>query len=454
LTAADFLASTEQLDAWRDADLGRYFTPTDSVSALADPASRRVLAVGLKGIGKTATFRFLTQFDRSQDVTVGIHRKNYSVYLPPGRLNHAACQRQFEHDLVVEALRAVAEAKPSLARLDGALLKRAQNQVSSYREAVRKLATRVSGISILGCGFNIHQDDSTPLVGLRREEDVQAAFEVLRELVGAGVRIRIVIDDPELVFLAGPHLDTHLLGGLFLAAHELSDELPGLKIVILIKTHVYSPIVHEIADLVDKHPRGVVRLSWTGSELAQVLVNRLRWAEAQWDEVFDGDRGELVEYLLGRLRSGPRELLHWIGLAADRTGGGRIDHAAFEACRPEMAAYSLNTLGAAFSESYPEAIRVLQQLFRGDRDRRFTPGELVEHIEKLKVSDPALRSLWTMDWLSTHTPRTLLGVLFETGSVALESGGELILPFDRRNDPDHYQRADRLLMTPALIEAI
>ena len=54
--------------------------------------------------------------------------------------------------------------------------------------------------------------------------------------------LSIVVDEPEQVFSTSRELDTHSIGGFCLAALRLSEANPNLKVIPLLKTHVYYPI--------------------------------------------------------------------------------------------------------------------------------------------------------------------------------------------------------------------
>src|SRR5262249_51153632 len=159
-----------------------------------------------------------------------------TLFLPNKNLHYATCCKQFEHDITLEALRAVAESDAKMFnREERRLLDRAAAQVNSYREVLRAAAGRFGGISILGSGFTIRSAETPVAVGLREDKDVNAASETLEEICSKGIEIRIVVDDPEQVFSASRELDTHLVGGFCLAALRLSQRIRGLKIVVLLK---------------------------------------------------------------------------------------------------------------------------------------------------------------------------------------------------------------------------
>src|SRR5437899_1449479 len=107
MTVSAFHQSCKMLRSAQDDKLGGYYVVTSSVADLARFDTGRGLAVGLKGVGKTAAYRYLSDFDaKTPDITIGIDSNRYSLYLVDRDLKYDACRKQFKHDIVLEALRA------------------------------------------------------------------------------------------------------------------------------------------------------------------------------------------------------------------------------------------------------------------------------------------------------------------------------------------------------------
>ncbi len=456
--ANQFRASLKRLSAESDDDLKSYFTTTDSIRALSDFDSDKVLAVGLKGIGKSATFRYFTEIEKQADITIGINWRIYKLHLSPAGLHYSTCQEQFEQDLVIEALRAVSEKRAQIQkRIGKPLFDEAARQFESYRELLLQAAGRFRGISVLGCGFTIGNPESKVLAGLRRSDETKKSLEVLRQVCDAGIKIRVVVDDPELVFSVSQELDTSLIGGFFLAAFSLSSKIPRFKVLALVKTHVYYPVDIKIEEL-DKYPDLKVDLSWTREELVEVVANRIRWAKASWEAVFDLPEKEtrklIATSLCDRIRNGPRDLLRWLDLALDASPAGKVTTEGIERVRKDMARYALKSLERSFEASYPKVTAVIQAIFRNSQHKHYSLQELRNRIEELLPTDKAMMNLANLRWMQEETSDTLPEVLFKVGSLALGVEGHLVLPYEQSYDTEHFERADYICLAPALIEAV
>src|ERR1041384_5126928 len=89
----------QKFESAQKISLKSYFTKTTAIDNLARFDSQGVIAVGLKGIGKTAAFRYFTEFEEITDVVIGIDTEKYTLYLPQKDLNYEVCRKQFQHDI-------------------------------------------------------------------------------------------------------------------------------------------------------------------------------------------------------------------------------------------------------------------------------------------------------------------------------------------------------------------
>ena len=452
-----FHESCKKLDSGTDGDLKSYFVRTKAIDALARFDSQQVVAVGLKGVGKTGAYRHLVEFGKSADIVVGITTDKFSLYLPNKNLHYAACRKQFEHDLVIEALRAITENRDSIkSKVSKGLLDKAAKQVTSYTELLKKVSGRFGGISVLGCGFTIARPETPVVVGLRPEKEITEAFQVLKDICSSGVKVRIVVDDPEQVFSATRELDTHLIGGFCLAALRLSSAIHGLKVIALLKTHVYYPILIDVDDL-RKYPDHMARLCWSRDELVNVIDARLKWSKSSWTDFFAGSEPtgrQRVKSLTENIRNGPRDLLRWIDLSLQLVGTGKITEQTVKETRKKASLDSFGELESAHSSNYPKIGAVIKVVFRSDPDHKYTLRELQQHLENLIVNAPEMRSLSGLTWMQHENSQTLPELLFETGAIALESKGTLILPYEEGYQPGNLEAADYILLTPALAGAL
>jgi hypothetical protein len=441
-----------KLEADTDENLFSYFKKTVAVTQIADQKSDRVIGVGLKGIGKTAAFRYFTDFEDSPDIRVGINIYKYGLQLPNKDMNYAVCCKQFEQDIVIEALYHVTQNRKALTgKLSKHYLDAAAKEVSTYREIITKAFGKFGGISVLGCGFTIHHSTEEMAIGLTRSEETSNASRVLKEICDR-ISIRIVVDDPEWVFSVGRELDTHLIGGFCLAALRCSDKYAGLKVVPLLKTHVYYPILLQIDDL-GKYPDHMERLCWTRDELFEVIDSRLKAERCAWKDLFQGsekDARRIVADMCLQVRNGPRDLLRWLDLALQASGGNKLSETEINQTFRRMSEDSFNELVSANSVRHEKLGELLRAIFRKDPNHKYSPVQFKKYLGDLRVRNKEFQSLTKLPWMQLETSESLPDLFFKTGAIAFEAAGNLVLPYEKGYDPDTFRNASSIQLVPCL----
>jgi hypothetical protein len=293
-------------------------------------------------------------------------------------------------------------------------------------------------------------------IGLREERDITDAFNILKEICAGGVKIRIVVDDPEHVFSASSELDTHLIGGFCLAALRLSEAIPGFKVIALLKSHVYYPVLLDVDDL-RKYPDHMGRLCWIKEELVEVIAKRLKWAGSSWTSFFEGTEKQarqMVEGMCGYVRNGPRDLLRWVDLSNQTTKGAKIGERTISQTKKRMSSDSLGEFESAHNSSYPKIGAVLKVIFRDDPQHKYSLAELKGHIKNLLIKNSEMKALSKMTWMQFETNQSIPKLLFETGAIAFEFKGRVILPYEEGYDNENFEAATSIFVVPTFIEAI
>jgi hypothetical protein len=456
-----FAESCKRLDAGIDAHLSTYITKTKAIEALADFKSRAVVAVGLKGIGKSSAYRYLTEIDLdSNQVVVGINPDNFTLYLPNRDLNYTTYRKQFEHDLVVEALRAIVEKAQILGTQVpkiGPLIETARKEQKAYLDSVKKFIGRGVGFSVVGFGLSVGKGDSPVLVGLRPEKDVQSQYDTLAAICRAGVKVRIVVDDPEQVFSASRTLNEELVGGFCLAAIRLSDAITNLKVIALVKTHIYQPVMISVDDLT-RYPRHMIPLQWTNDELIELVNRRLKGEKQRWVDVFEGSEAgakTLIRTEIKQMsRNGPRDLLRTFDIGFQVSSNGKIGKTQLSEAHQSASQDSMDELTSAYNSLYPQLGDVVRAVFHDFEHHSFKVKEFRDHLQNLMINDQDMKALSRLKWMQSRTSKTLPAVFFETGVLALESSGNMTLPFEGGYTLDAFRRAQSLKLVPSLAPAV
>lgn len=458
MSITKFHASCRRLESGTDDHLGNYYVKTSAVVEISKVDSDKTVCVGLKGVGKTAAYRYLTGSKNLSGVIVGLTQEEYSVNLPNKNLHYSTCRKQFEHDLVMEGLRAVTQDPTASSKIGRTLLDSARRQLNSYADVLTRALARFQGleISILGSGFTLPNPDKPIAIGLRKEKDLREAVALLKEICEAGIKIHIIVDDPEQVFSITRELDVHLVGGFCLACLRLGQMIPGFKAIPLLKTHVYYPLLRSIDDL-GKYPDHMARLSWSKPELTNVIAGRLHWAGISWTDVFVGaekDAQTLLDSMCENIRNGPRDLLRWIDLSLQSSNDKKITQSNVKAVKRKMAVHSFNELEAAHDDKYPKIRSVVEAIFSKAPDRKFTLPELKKHIKNLLFQDPEMIAVSRLPWMQMETSETLPELLFQIGAVRLEVDSKPILPYEQDYDSENFRAATKISFVPALRDAI
>jgi len=333
----------------------------------------------------------------------------------------------------------------------------ARKEQKAYLDAVKQFIGRGVGVSALGFGLSLGKAETPVLVGLRSEKDVHSEYDTLSAICLAGVKVRIVVDDPEQVFSASRSLDEDLVGGFCLAAIRLSDAIPNLKIIGLLKTHVYQPVLRSVDDLT-RYPEHMIRLRWTPDELLELLQRRIMAEHQKWTDLFEkseaDSRGLIRSELKNITRNGPRDLLRTLDLAFQKSRTGRVGKSELGEARERAAQDSLDELTSAYNNLYPQLGDVIRAVFRDSASRSYTIRELREHVQTLMVNDHDMKALSKLKWLQSRSSQTLPELFFEIGIVALESGETLTLPYEGGYTLDQFRRAESIRLVPALVAAI
>ena len=449
-----FHSLCQKQNAKNDKSLKDYFVVTSTIKDLLGSENKSILLKGLKGIGKTATFRYLTEQETTPSIIIPISLANYNCFLKSSDINSKAACEQFKQDIAIECLRVFYEQNKKDKKND--LVIEAKKHFSKYKEALEKYAGHFGGISVLGCGFTINQGSSPVLVGLQDKKDSDEVIQLLDKIGKSGISFRIVIDDPEEIFSATRFIDTHLLGGLCLAAIDMNEEFSNLRVIVILKSHVFDPIYRDVEDLHIPPSYIISKLSWSKTELKQLIVDRLKHVGLTLKELFKNvpevDIEESFNNQLHFLRTGPRDLLKIYDWALIESNDEPLTLENINNAINKMAVDNFKEVRATNSSEYPKIDELLKEIFFSFR----TPKKLKEFpglLTELKVKNEDLRAIWKTPWLQMETQKTISRVFFNIGVVLLVVNSKTILPYEPEYEIDNFEIADKLDLVPILRKA-
>ncbi len=189
----------------------------------------------------------------------------------------------------------------------------------------------LQGISIFGCVIILRVPDEIrkqEFIAIGKNESAPA-IKLLKKIVDSCYSINIVTDDADRIF-GGESLNKHLLGGFILGCSDLKNEVNGITIVHILKSHVKESL-YSIEEFTNRSTRLTTYISWSDAELVELLMKRLKYSKLQWNNVFSISKEDFVEVVSPRLRNGPRDLLRYVDLILQRkVFGEKIGKADFD----------------------------------------------------------------------------------------------------------------------------
>lgn len=440
MTTANFLTYISETDARNEQDtLASYRVLTASLQRLMSFEDRAFIAVGLKGIGKTASFLTLSsdsavEFIHSisaetQELDIDVHKKPTAQYLPDLRA-----------ELIIQALvtiQDVIRAKPDIAsKIPQDVRANIQVEVAKFWKKLKGVAEQIGGVSILGVGFSLRsKTGKTAPVSLISRTAYRPLLELLRQAL-ADLKFRLVIDDPEAIFSSGPEINETLITALCLVAHELQVRIPNFKCVILVK-----PNVLERLRLVDEFPNlpiaSQVRLAWSDDELKNVIRLRAKAASVDLTKLFKADPEPALNVIVRDSRSGPRDALRRLDIQFMRHPDMPVTPASLELTVGTYSGVCYEQMSAPYQGAYPGLARVSLALFEGasvEIERRQLSDRLIE----LVATSSDLPGIASEPWM--RDAGQLYDLLVRFGLVAIVAQGSLMLPFhgnymDAASDP-------------------
>ena len=290
MTKQIFLDYVRNTEARSDSDFHLYDVKTAALAQLLDPKGRAYLAIGLKGVGKSAAFKVLSR-EAGTEIVHAFDAETYQISEEAKPRPTRQYIREIRGELVFQAVRDLvhrARQNPTFAsEIPDDLYQRAEILNDNLWEKIKDVVNEVGGISILGFGITRRAAGKRSKGSLGEQissEDYGEAVDILRRL-GNSVHFRTVIDDPESLFTVNDKINANMVAAVCIAANELTKKLPNLRIIILLKPNVFDTLLR-IDEFVSIPIDVRVRLSWTKAELKAVVRKRAESAHFNLDEMF------------------------------------------------------------------------------------------------------------------------------------------------------------------------
>ena len=423
-----FLAYIKASDARSDPNFDLYRVETAALKRLKDVKDLAYLAVGLKGIGKSACFRTLSAGDGAEVIQPISAETQEPQDISASRPTLQYVQ-ELRTELVLQALITLVQAL----RVDTKLRKKvaqdaqqnAQVLVTDIWGKLKNTFGGLGGVTVLGFGISFKakgkKDSPTKLVA---REDYTKALDILKR-AAKDASFRLVVDDPEAIFAADQEINRNLIAALAIAANELQIQVPNFKCVILIKPNVLRALsyVDEFANLPSDSR---VKLSWTDDELKEVVRARANAAKVELKDVFAAPPEPALDVIVADSRSGPRDALRRLELHFDAYPGDPVTPDALE---KTIGAYSdacFQQMFAAYEAQYPGLVRASLVLFEG-RDLEIAKSALRNRLDQMIATSKEVLAFKDQEW--ARDAAQFSDLLVQFGLVAVKSGQSPLLPF-------------------------
>jgi hypothetical protein len=428
MSRADFIAYLKETDARFDRHLNLYRVDTHALQRLVSTSDRAFLAIGLKGVGKTACFLNL-QHGNHADFIQAISAETQDAYDLATSRPTLQYVPEIRSELILQALiTAAAKLKddPVLARkIPSDVHQEVNLLLTNIWGKLKNIFGNLGGITVLGCGISFrNKNKSEPNFKLVAREDYEKSLSLLQRILQA-TSFRIIVDDPEAIFATDDRVNENLIAALAIAAHELQTRLSNFKCVILIKPNVLRAL-RRVDEFVNLPLDSRVRLSWTDDELKNVIRLRAKAAAVHLKDIFRADPEAALETIVNDSRSGPRDALRRLSLHLDAYPDDPVTPESLENTIDGYSEACFDQMYGAYERQYPGLSRASIILFEG-KETRIPKTRIRDRIDQMIASNNEILAFKNETWARDAAHFSDLIVQF--GLVAIETSRGKILPF-------------------------
>lgn len=428
MTRETFLSYIRASDARSDTNFDLYRVETAALKRLAAKDDVAFLAVGLKGIGKSACFRSLCS--GGADVVQQVSTETQEPQEIAASRTTLQYMQEIKSELVFQALITLVKRVELEAELAAKIPQDAQQNarvlVNDFLGKLKDAFGDLRGVTVLGCGISFRPKGKKAggRLKLVPREDRDRAIKVL-ERAASSLSFRLVIDDPETIFSADREINENLVAALVIAANELQVRIPNFKCVILIKPNVLRALgyVDEFANL---PTNSRVKLSWTDDELKEVIRARASAAQVKLSEIFRADPEPALDLIVRDSRSGPRDALRRLELHFDSYPGTPVTPKNLELTIGAYSDACFDQMFAAYERQYPGLARSSLILFEG-RETNNSKNGLRIRLDQMVASSTEFFAFKDQPW--ARDAAQFADLLVQFGLVAINARDGVILPF-------------------------
>lgn len=422
------LSLFENLDGREDHLVGEYTITSTAISSILAPETSPTVILGIKGIGKSTAIKLIKHKISTSDRSfVIIFDTNTEYFENVPSYTYSSFRNRFRQILLTIIIAHFREYVERLSRGARApfqnLIERINAALASDFETIKKYLPKLEKVSFVGA--TIFFDNN-----LSNSENSNVSFDVINEIVidilKAGFAFRVLVDDIDQIFSKEVSTDS-AMSGLVLACNEINiNYRPAIVANCFLKAHVFHSLRGE--DISNISPNMIQRLYWKSDELRRIVLERLKYKDIKYGDIFDFDEKEF-EKLLPEIRNGPRDLVAWIGLALKNlidSGGHKLTFQDFDTTYADLQEHSRGQVDFAYEDTIPNASSIIMHIFGKEQ---YAVAELVDRIRDLRVNDNTFVSYDEKANMADEF--AYLGFLRQSGSVYIAAQGGMVAPYER-----------------------
>jgi hypothetical protein len=429
MSRESFVDCLRETDARTDPNFSHYRVETESLRRLADFKDRAFIAVGLKGVGKTAAFRSLQDIG-DVDVAYSICPETHSVDDQGVSKPTLQYVPDIKSEIILQILVSVREGirsgKISKNKVPDDIQHRINVILVDLAKKLKSAIDELGGVQILGIGFTRRtKSKSETQIKLVQKADLKEIERLAGELL-RHVNVRVVIDDPEAVFSSEGGLNSKFLTALALASHELSKKFDKLKCIVLLKPNILRAL-RKVDEFVNIPIDCRVRLCWSNEELKQVIARRADFVRVNLKTTLGNHLDSVFETLIADSRSGPRDILQRLYIQMMAFPGEKTSPTAMERTITKYSEACFEQMYGPYEEHYKGLAGAAVRLF--DNSVVSIPKrEMHKRFDELIATNSYVLQYKNEQWAKDS--KHFSDLLTEFGMVGIQSeGGQKILPF-------------------------
>ena len=433
--------------AERDDNLSDYFVERDSYRRLKD--GKKSILVGNRGVGKTALFRMLADYFKSNNAAViELSPDDFSYEMLSQTLLREASGNWAKQSAYIAswkyAIYVMVMKKLCGPGSTGKLKRGASAKIWNYlrdnhkQDGLNPIAVLVSYLKRMeGVKLGRYEGSikTRELQHLYRLEELSSLLDPLRSVTSKSPAI-VLVDELDRGW-DGSEDAKAFVGGLFHAAISIMQEVPGIRVMLSLRKELYNTIP-AIYDDAQKVRDLIETIEWDADSLKDLISRRISASlgttlsqniREPWVAVFQDTlsyrNANSFNYMLDRTLLRPRELIQFCDLTRERAikegAAPPIEYSTISAAELDYSEMRIRDVASEYRFEMPGLDRVFET-FRGFR-YNLSRDDLESHLLSIAVGD--IRVGDANSWTANIEPDEFIERLWRIGFIRARTVGAI-----------------------------